>query len=374
MKSPTILILTGEVSGDDWGAGLASQLKKKFPRSCLLGIGGSLMKAQGVKLIADIDQLSLMGLGGVITKLPFLFNLRRKVLDVLRDQEVDLIVAIDFAGFNMSVIKAAYQKGVKVVYYVAPKVWAWGAGRTKNLVQSTDHIAVIFPFEEQLFTDAGGKATFVGHPLVDHEFPSQDDRSDFCETWNLDPDRPILALCPGSRPREIARHLDLFVHTGQKVIERFPEMQLAIARSRSIPRAKLWKDQIPLVDEGRRLLAHSRTGLLKSGTVTLEACLAGTPFLTVYRTDPLTFFVAKKLLKTRYLSIPNVIEKKCIVPEILQGDATLEHLVERLIPLLKVESAEYQEMSSRFQVVKRKLGRVGVAERVSGIISSVLEL
>ena len=372
MKSPTILLLAGEASGDNWGANLAADIKRRWPDSDLLGMGGPLMEAQGVELVEDISRLSIMGVGGLIGKLPFFLSLRRKLLKILVEKEVDLVVAIDFAGFNMSIIRDAHRKSIKVLYYVAPKVWAWGSNRTKSLIRLADHIAVIFPFEKEIWEKAGGRVTFVGHPVLDHPRVSARDRKQFCDRWNLDPERPILALFPGSRPQEISRHLDLFVETSRRIRQAYPEIQIVIGRSPSIDRQRLQVDNIVVVDEGRSLLAHSRAGLLKSGTVTLEACLAGTPFVTVYKTDVLTWLLAKQILQIEHISIPNLLGNQKQIPELLQGDATPKHLVKELTPLLDTENPKYRETLSYFESVAECLGGAGVARRVGGIVESLL--
>ena len=372
MKSPTILLLAGEASGDNWGANLAADIKRRWPDSDLLGMGGPLMEAQGVELVEDISRLSIMGVGGLIGKLPFFLSLRRKLLKILVEKEVDLVVAIDFTGFNMSIIRDAHRKSIKVLYYVAPKVWAWGSNRTKSLIRLADHIAVIFPFEKEIWEKAGGRVTFVGHPVLDHPRVSARDRKKFCDRWNLDPKRSILALFPGSRPQEISRHLDLFVETSRRIRQAYPEIQIVIGRSPSIDRQRLQVDNIVVVDEGRSLLAHSRAGLLKSGTVTLEACLAGTPFVTVYKTDVLTWLLAKQILKIEHISIPNLLGNQKQIPELLQGDATPEHLVKELTPLLDTENPKYRETLSYFESVAECLGGAGVARRVGEIVESLL--
>lgn len=355
-----------------WGAELSRELKKKWPQSSLLGIGGPLMKDQGVELIEGIDKLSIMGLSGVVGKFPYLLSLKRKIKILLDNRGIDLVIPIDFPGFNMSIIGLAHRRNVKVLYYVAPKVWAWGSSRIAKLMRCTDSLAVIFPFEEEFFRTRGCNARFVGHPLLDRMQPLSKDKKKFSEKWNLDSARPILALFPGSRSQEIIRHLDLFVETGFRIKELFPKIQLVIARANSVDSKDINVPGIRVVGDGAGLLSHSRAGLLKSGTVTLEACLARTPFVTVYKTDPLTFFAAKKLLKVKNISIPNLVANDDKVPEILQGEATPENLTDALIPLLRVENPEYQEMLDYFNLVESKLGTPGVSGRVVEIADSLL--
>ncbi len=166
MNPPTILLLAGEPSGDMWGAELSRELKKKWPQSSLLGIGGPLMKDQGVELIEGIDKLSIMGLSRVVGRLPYLLRLKRKIKILLDNRGIDLVIPIDFPGFNMSIIGLAHRRNVKVLYYVAPKVWAWGSSRIAKLMRCTDSLAVIFPFEEEFFRTRGCNARFVGHPSI----------------------------------------------------------------------------------------------------------------------------------------------------------------------------------------------------------------
>lgn len=372
LKSPTILLLAGESSGDAWGADLASELRKKWPDLSLLGTGGPLMERQGVELIERIERLSVMGLSSVLKKIPLLMVLRRKIGHMLVRDQIDLVIAIDFAGFNMSIIRLAHRRKIKVLYYVAPKVWAWGSNRSKILAKNTDHIAVILPFEKEFFRNRGIEVSFVGHPLLDQTVLPSMPKTEFCQKWDLDPQQPILALFPGSRRQEINRHLDLFVETGYRIKELYPQIQLVIARAPSIASASIHTEGFEVVDDGRGLLAHSRVALLKSGTVTLEACLSGTPFVTAYKTDPLTFFVAKRVVKVKSISIPNLVAGKKQVPEMLQGEATPENLLMKLIPLLKTENREYQDMLDYFTLVRSKLGSPGVARRVAGIVDSLI--
>ena len=355
-----------------WGAELSRELKKKWPQSSLLGIGGPLMKDQGVELIEGIDKLSIMGLSRVVGRLPYLLRLKRKIKILLDNRGIDLVIPIDFPGFNMSIIGLAHRRNVKVLYYVAPKVWAWGSSRIAKLMRCTDSLAVIFPFEEEFFRTRGCNARFVGHPLLDWIQPLSEGKKKFCEKWKLDSVRPILALFPGSRSQEIIRHLDLFVETGFRIKELFPQIQLVIARANSVDSKDINVPGIRVVGDGAGLLSHSRAALLKSGTVTLEACLARTPFVTVYKTDPLTYFVAKKLLKVNSISIPNIVANDVKVPEILQEKATPTNLTNALIPLLRVENSEYQEMLDYFSVVKSKLGTPGVSRRVVEMADSLL--
>ena len=216
---PTILVLAGEASGDEHAARLITALRARWPRSRFLGIGGTRMKDQGVELLADLDRLSVMGVAEVLPRLPFLRRLRRRLLSLLDSGVVDLVIPVDYAGFNLPIARAARRRELPVLYYIAPKVWAWGAGRAKKLAAYTNRLALILPFEAEALERAGANATFVGHPLLDTQV-REPDRQAFCDRWQLDPERPILALFPGSRPQELRRHLAVFLEAGRLVQDR----------------------------------------------------------------------------------------------------------------------------------------------------------
>ena len=202
-------------------------LKARWPGSRFLGIGGARMKGQGVELLADLDGLAVMGVAEVLPRLPFLHRLRRQLISLLDSGDIDLVIPVDYAGFNLRIARAAHRRKVPVLYYIAPKIWAWGAGRARKLAAYTNRLALILPFEAEALVRAGANATFVGHPLL--ETPAlEPDRPAFCRRWHLDLQRPILALLPGSRPQELARHLALFLEAGHLVQDWGGEGPLAL--------------------------------------------------------------------------------------------------------------------------------------------------
>jgi lipid-A-disaccharide synthase len=373
-RPPTVLLLAGEVSGDQHGAALARALTARIPGVRLMGTGGARMAAEGVNILVPLESLAVMGFVEVLGRLGFFLHLQKRLEARLARGDVDLVIAIDYPGFNLRMSTAARNLGIPVLYYIAPQVWAWKRGRARRLAETADAIAVILPFEPPYF--AGGRAAvhFVGHPLVD-EAPAPPTREAFAARWGLDPARPWIALFPGSRAQELRRHVPAFLEAAERLVARDPRRQVVVARVAGmgdlIPQSLSDGTPIWAVEDAHGLLHHARGGLLKSGTTTLEAALAGLPGVVAYRTHPLTWRLAQRIVRVPHVALANLVADARVYPELLQDAMTGEALAGALEPILS-DGWERDAMLAGLAGVRGQLGEPGAAARVADLAASLL--
>ena len=352
------------------GARVAREFRRRWPEVEMTGLGGECMAAAGVRLIRGLDDLAVMGFAEVVKRLPFFRRLESQLKHLLEEGSFDLVLPVDYPGLNLRISRHAERLGIPVLYYIGPQVWAWRAGRAEHLSRAADRIAVILPFEAELYRAHGGRAEFVGHPLLDEELPGDPDA--LARTLGIPPGAPVLALFPGSRRQELIRHARPFTAAARELQRRIRGLQVIVSKVSGLPASAYRSMPFPTTEDGTSLRALATAGLVKSGTSTLEAALAGMPFAVAYITHPLTWFLARRLVRVPHVALANLVAGDRVVPEFIQGEVTTSALVDAIEPLLAEDSPERGEMLARLAAVRTALGSPGAATRVVDLAEQIL--
>jgi lipid-A-disaccharide synthase len=367
-----ILFVAGEASGDLHAGGVARALVEMGAPFKLTGIGGDAMRDAGVELVAHVEKLAVMGFVEVLKHVPLHYRLANELRGRIRSGSVAVVVLIDYPGFNMKIAAAAKDAGVPVLYYITPQVWAWGAKRLPELARTITKAAVILPFEEALLRQHGIDATFVGHPLLDRA-RMLPDRAAARAALGVGPDEKLLALFPGSRGQEIARHLDPFVETARELQRRDPSLKVIVSAAPhvSIP---VERCPFPLVHSASfTVLRAADAAMCKSGTTTLEAAVAGCPLVVAYRTSAITYAAARRLVRIPYIGLVNVVAGREVAPEFVQDALVPTRVADALSELLEPTSPRRLTMIDDLRRVRESLGEAGAAERVARMITALAD-
>ncbi|MDD4600508.1 MAG: lipid-A-disaccharide synthase [Negativicutes bacterium] len=371
-----IMISVGEASGDLHGASVANALKLACPDSKLFGMGGQAMRQAGVDIVYDIADLGVIGIVEVVKNLPRLFKLRDMLAEVMEREKPDVLVVIDYPGFNMRLAKIAKKKGIPVVSYISPSIWAWGKGRAKEVAETVETVAAIFPFEAEAYRAAGAHVTYVGHPLVDIVKPTMK-KDQAYRHFGADSTKPVLLLMPGSRQQEILSLLPDMLGAAEKIVTKVPDCQIFLPVASTISREMLhnilgnYKVSVKLTDGNNYdLMNIADVGIAASGTVTLEAALMHLPTVIIYRVAAMTYLLGKFLVKIPHISLPNIIAGREIVPELLQGEVNPDAIARHTLEIL-LNKGIRNEMLDELHQVNQKLGECGAVRRVADVILSV---
>jgi lipid-A-disaccharide synthase len=373
-----ILIVTGEASGDLHGAHLAKAIMALDPTTELVGIGGPSMRAAGVNLVPGVPQLDVMGLIG-LSAIRAMLQRVRAIRRVLKAEAWDLVVLIDNPGLNFHFARVAKAAGRRVLYYIAPQLWAWRPGRMKWIQRRVDHVVVILPFEPELYYRAGVRCTFVGHPLLDMVAPHYD-----CATlrreFGMSESARVVGLLPGSRVSEVEMLLPVLLKAAAQLVLAEPGTQFILAQASSIDdnliQTRLRHSPVPVrvvYDRASEVMALSDVLLIASGTATLQAAVVGTPMVLLYKTSPLTYRLARWLITVKWIGLVNLVGGRLIVPELLQEEATDERLCREVLHLLHDPSA-YNEMKEGLRQVRQSLGEPGASSRAAQVVLSECRL
>lgn len=328
-----MMISAGEASGELYGALMSREVKTRWPEVEIFGIGGSKMQDEGVELIAKTT--NVIGFAEAVKHLGKIrknLNLAKKAL---LERKPDILVLIDYPDFNLSLAKKARSAGIPVLYYVSPQVWAWRSRRIKKIASLADKMAVLFPFEVDYYKDSGLPCEFVGHPITE-TINIKDTDEEIKRALGLHADRPVVTLLPGSRPDEISRHMPVINEVAERLHNELPEFQIVIPLAAGSELPVKVKPYIKVIsNQTREAVACSDVSLVASGTATLETALLGTPMAVFYIVSPLTYFLAKLLVKVKYASLVNILFGKEVVREMIQHDATSDNIFSEIKRIIK---------------------------------------
>lgn len=373
---PHIALVAGEVSGDILGAGLIKALKKRYPNARFSGIAGPLMKAEGCEALFDMEELSVMGLVEVLGRLPRILKVRRSTIQHYLGNPPDVFVGIDAPDFNLGVEAKLHAEGIKTVHYVSPSVWAWKQKRVFKIKAGCNKVLVFLPFEKAFYDRFDVPCEFVGHTLAD-QIPLHSDKLPARDKLGLRSDAPTLALLPGSRNAEVGLLSPVYLQAAKRLHAEIPNLQIVVplvnARRREQFEAlveEFGKDlPLTLVDgQARDAMAASDVVLLASGTATLEAMLVKRPMVVGYRFNRLTYEIGKRLVKTKYAALPNLLADDMLVQEFIQDDCTPEQLSAELLRLFKQDNSA---LLARFEELHQTIRR-DADERAAAAVAELL--
>ena len=367
-----ILISAGEASGDLHAGSVTRAIKQLEPEAEIFGMGGDCLREAGGEVLFDIKDHSVMGFVEVLKRLPDIWKLRSAFIELMDCRRPDVLLTIDYPGFNMRLAKLAKERGIKVVSFIAPSAWAWRPSRAAGVVKVVDKIASIFPFEYDLYKSYGADIEFVGHPLVDTVKPSLP-RTEAEQLAGKRAGHPLVLLMPGSRTMEIKRLLPDMLAAAKILKQMRPDIDIAMPRAVTIAREML---EAPVKQAGLDIklteghnydvMSVADLAIATSGTVTLEAALCGLGCEILYKASPISFWIAKQVMEIPHIGLPNIVAGRLIEPELLQDDCIPEKIAGTALELL--EPKRYELLQKDLQEVKEKLGAPGAVKRVAELV------
>ncbi len=370
-----IAIVVGETSGDMLGAGLLTSLRERYPDAIFEGIGGPLMQSRGFDSLYPMERLSVMGLVEVLGRLFELLKIRKSLVQYWSENPPDVLIGIDAPDFNLTLEEKLKARGVKTVHYVSPSVWAWRQKRVIKVGRAVDLMLTLFPFEARFYEEHRIPVRFVGHHLAD-KIPFETPKNPARETLGLDVSKPLVCLMPGSRGGEVERLGPLFLETAQLMLRKRADLQFVIPAA-SVDRRNQLEAQLadmPLklpvtivLSQSHTCMAAADVILLASGTATLEAMLLKRPMVVSYKVNKVTAFLLRRMLKQPFISLPNLLAGRELVPEVLQEQATPMKLAHELITCLEDQDTRHQ-LHETFQFIHRQLRRNADHEAAKAVI------
>lgn len=367
--SPKLFLIAGETSGDLLGASLCEQIKQHYPNAELRGMAGAKMRQAGVEALVDSESMAIMGFWEVIKHLSKIKRVMRQIKLALLEDKPDALILIDYPGFNLRIAQFAKRHGIKVYYYVSPQIWAWRSGRIHTIKQCVDHMAVLFQFEKAIYRDAGIPATVAGHPLR-QLVPSNLNKLECRKQLNLAGDEIIIGLMPGSRRQEVERLLPVMLDAAKQLRQHYTNARFIIPAAPGLDKSMFAQlpEYISLIDNNTYTSIKACDAIVcASGTATLEVSLLQVPMVLIYKVAPLSFWIGKKLVKTPFIGLCNIVAGKKVCEELIQDDANPAAISKAIIRC--IDDNAYRQSMLKDMVQSRKL--LGDGVKPSALIDSL---
>lgn len=373
-----IMLSAGEASGDLHGANLAEALKAVDPQVELIGMGGEQMRKAGVRIVYDIKNLGVIGIGEIIKKIPFFYKLRTFLVNTMKEEKPDALVCIDYPGFNMKLIEKAKEAGIPVIYYILPTIWAWHKSRGNVIAEYTDLAVSLFPFEAEMYKKMGTNVVYGGHPLLDTVKPSMS-KDEAYSFFGLQQGKKTVLFMPGSRVQEVQSLYGKMLAAGKLLQDKVEGLQFMVPKASTIDRHMLEEAareanlEVHIGEERvYDMMNIADAAICASGTATLETALMGVPTLLVYRVNALTYWLSKILVHLDSIGLPNIISGHRIMPELWQDEVTPENIEAAVLPWL-VDAVAAEEARHLMAGVRCQMGEAGAVRRTAEIISEFVK-
>ena len=382
--SPLIAIVAGEISGDILGAGLIRALKMHYPHARFIGVAGERMLNEGCETLFDMEELAVMGLAEVVKHLPRLLKRRKQVIDTMLTLKPDIFIGIDAPDFNLGVEEKLKAQGIKTIHYVSPSVWAWRQNRVHKIARATNLVLAFLPFEKAFYDRFNVPCRFIGHTMAD-AIALKPNRQEACRLLKLDENQRYMAILVGSRGSEVNFLTEPFLKTAQLLKETYPDIRFLVplVNNKRKEQFQAIKAQVApelevviLEGNARAAMIVAEATLLASGTAALEAMLCKSPMVVGYKMKPLTYWLAQRLVKTDYVSLPNLLANTPLVPELIQDECNPENLAKHLSVYLSQEPADIvqkNELKQRFMQLHQLIqcdADVQAAQAVVDVLNS----